>query len=118
LCEITIPSGVTSIGGMAFYNCYSLCEITISSGATSIGASAFFNCYSLLSIKIPKGFVAPAFSIAQSDKFTESSMIEFANNLGVTTVPTTLTFAKTLQTRYNASTWAIITGKGYTVAFA
>ena len=41
LASITIPQGVTSIGGSAFSNCTSLASITIPQGVTSIGSSAF-----------------------------------------------------------------------------
>ena len=41
LASITIPQGVTSIGGSAFYYCTSLASITIPQGVTSIGSSAF-----------------------------------------------------------------------------
>ena len=55
LASITIPSGVTSIGGSAFYNCYSLASITIPSGVTSIGGGPFSYCYSLASLTLPSG---------------------------------------------------------------
>ena len=44
---------VTSIGGDAFYCCYSLTSITIPNSVTSIGSSAFSVCTSLTSITIP-----------------------------------------------------------------
>jgi len=47
-----IPSGVTSIGQQAFYNCYSLAQIMIPSGVTNIGQQTFSNCYSLASVEI------------------------------------------------------------------
>ena len=55
LTNITIPSGVTSIGGSAFESCYSLTNITIPSGVTSIGYYAFSSCSSLTNITIPSG---------------------------------------------------------------
>ena len=53
LTSITIPSGVTSIGQNAFYNCRGLTSVTIGSGVTSIGGWAFANCTGLTSITIP-----------------------------------------------------------------
>ena len=51
--SVVIPSGVTSIGEKAFYNCRNLTSITIPDGVTSIGDYAFNNCRSLTSITIP-----------------------------------------------------------------
>ena len=47
LTEYTIPDGVTSIGGYAFYYCSSLTSITIPDGVTSIGDYAFYYCSSM-----------------------------------------------------------------------
>ena len=51
--RVEIGSSVTSIGGNAFYNCYSLANITIPDSVTSIGSNAFYYCYSLASVTIP-----------------------------------------------------------------
>ena len=56
--RVEIGSGVTSIGGNAFQNCYSLTSISIPDGVTSIGNGAFQNCYSLASINIPDGITS------------------------------------------------------------
>ena len=53
LCELEIPSSVTSIGDSAFIACRSLCELEIPSSVTSIGDSAFFACRSLCELEIP-----------------------------------------------------------------
>ena len=50
---ITIPKGVTSIGGHAFFECDSLTSITIPEGVTSIGDAVFCRCSRLTSITIP-----------------------------------------------------------------
>ena len=55
LTSITIPEGVTSIGGEAFYGCSRLTSITIPESVTSIGAYAFYGCSSLTSVNIPEG---------------------------------------------------------------
>ena len=53
LTSVTIPSGVTSIGSGAFAGCTNLKSITIPSSVTSIGDSAFYDCRSLTTITIP-----------------------------------------------------------------
>ena len=57
LTSITIPESVTRIGGWAFFGCSSLTAITIpeDSKLTFIAVCAFYNCSSLTSITIPKG---------------------------------------------------------------
>ena len=53
-CQNTIiPSGVTSIGYIAFMGCSSLVSITIPNSVTSIGGAAFSSCSGLTSITIP-----------------------------------------------------------------
>jgi len=53
--SVVIPSSVTSIEMVAFYNCYSLASVTFAptSSVTSIGNQAFRDCTSLTSIIIP-----------------------------------------------------------------
>ena len=47
ITDVTIPSGVTSIGNYAFSNCSSLTSINIPSSVTSIGQNAFSSCTGL-----------------------------------------------------------------------
>ncbi len=53
LTSVTIPGSVTSIGAEAFAHCRGLTSVTISNGVTSIGWDAFWMCSSLTSITIP-----------------------------------------------------------------
>ncbi len=50
LTSVTIPDGVTSIGGYAFSGCTGLTSVTIGNGVTSIGDYAFSGCTGLTSI--------------------------------------------------------------------
>ena len=52
---ITLPKGMTSIGGSAFKGCTALTSISLPEKVTSIGSSAFFGCAALTSISLPKG---------------------------------------------------------------
>lgn len=51
--NFVIPSSVTNIGDLAFYNCDSLTSINIPSSVNYIGYQAFYNCDGLTSIEIP-----------------------------------------------------------------
>ena len=55
MTSLTIPSGVTEIGGAAFRGCSGLTNLTIPSGVTSIGNYAFSGCSGLTSLAIPSG---------------------------------------------------------------
>jgi len=58
IIDVTIPDGVTSIGGFAFMGCTSLQSIDIPNGVTSIGSFAFSGCKSLQSIQIPDSIIS------------------------------------------------------------
>jgi hypothetical protein len=51
--EITVPSGVTTIGDSAFYKCQYITSIILPEGVTSINYGAFCDCWKLTSITIP-----------------------------------------------------------------
>ena len=48
--SITVPNSVTTIEGLAFYECYSLVTVNIPSSITSIGTDAFNYCENLSNI--------------------------------------------------------------------
>ena len=80
LMSITIPSGVTAIGGTAFQYCTSLTSITIPSGVTSIGTSAFTNCISLTSAAISSGITSIG-----------SNTFQYCTSLTSITIPSSVT---------------------------
>ena len=49
----SVPSGVTTIGTKAFYQCSGLQEITFPDTLTTIENIAFYGCSSLKSVKLP-----------------------------------------------------------------
>ena len=51
--SVSLPDGLTSIGGFAFRGCTSLSSVTIPDSVTSIGYYAFSGCTSLTSVTIP-----------------------------------------------------------------
>ena len=53
LTSITIPNSVTSIGDFAFKDCEKLTSITIPNSVTSIGYETFWSCSGLTSVTIP-----------------------------------------------------------------
>ena len=53
--EYTIPSGVTTIGALAFFECKNLTSVTIPASVTTIGGGAFEGCKNLTSVTIPEG---------------------------------------------------------------
>ena len=82
-CEvenITIPQGVSSIGGAAFFDCYSLKSITIPNSVGTIERSTFYNCNSLKSIIIPQGVTT-----------IESSTFSNCSSLSSISIPSTVT---------------------------
>ena len=53
LTSVTIPDSVTTIGGSVFYNCSSLTNVTIGAGLNNLNGSLFAGCTSLTSVVIP-----------------------------------------------------------------
>lgn len=55
ITKVVIEDGVTTVGGCAFMNCYSLKEITFGKDVAVIGRSAFKGCSALEAIDLPSG---------------------------------------------------------------
>ena len=51
--DVTIPVGVTEIGGSAFFGCTGLTSVKIPDSVITIGDQAFRNCTGLTSVEIP-----------------------------------------------------------------
>ena len=58
LTSITLPEGLTSIGGFAFFGCSGLTSISLPDGLTSIGDDAFNDCSGLTSLSLPDGLTS------------------------------------------------------------
>jgi len=101
--EVEIPSGVTSIPKMAFYNCAGITSITIPNTVTSIGAGAFWECADLKSVTIPDSVTSlgsGAFSgctsltdvvFSKSVTSIEDSTFSQCSNLKSITIPDSVT---------------------------
>ena len=82
LTSITLPQGLTAIGDRAFQFCSCLTSITIPEGVTAIGEDAFYGCSSLTSITIPESVTA----IGDSAFYGCSSLISITIPEGVTAI--------------------------------
>ena len=60
LRDLNVPDTVKSIGGTAFYGCYSTyaSALTLPSALTSLGTYAYQYCYNLKTLEIPSGLTA------------------------------------------------------------
>ncbi len=75
LTRITIPASVTSIGDRAFEGCKSLTSVAIPDSVTSIGEYTFFNCDSLTSITIPDSVTSISnFAFSSCESLTRISV--------------------------------------------
>lgn len=79
-CNSTIPQGVVTVGGTAFYNMKTLQSIDIPSSVTTIESLAFSGCKNLTSINIPN-------SVA----YIGSDAFEHCANLSSISLPNSLT---------------------------
>jgi len=52
LSTFIFPSGITSVGRLAFQNCTSLTSVSIPPFVTSLGVQAFYNCTDLVKVSI------------------------------------------------------------------
>ena len=83
ITSITIPDGVTSIGGFAFQNCDNLTELILPNTVTSAGKHAFGSCDKLETLNLGAGFKTASssnhdFETTQSD--TKLKYVYFSEN--------------------------------------
>ena len=76
----SIPSGVTSIGQQAFYNCIDLKSVVIPDSVTVVGYEAFYYCKALQSVDLGNGV-----------KTIESRVFRCCDKLKSITIPTSVT---------------------------
>lgn len=84
LSNVTIGSGVTSIGNSAFYGCTGLTSITIPDSVTSIGDSAFEKCTSLTSVTISDSVTTiPSYAFSYCSGLTSITIPDSVTSIGV-----------------------------------
>lgn len=57
ILKVIVEDGVTSIGNLAFYQCYEILEVELADSITSIGNSAFSYCFELTSVELPENLI-------------------------------------------------------------
>lgn len=55
ITDVTLPEGITTIGGECFSGCKMLTGVTLCNSLTTIGAQAFMNCSALTEIHLTSG---------------------------------------------------------------
>ena len=74
LTGVTLPNGVTSIGDNAFLGCQSLTTLSLPDSVTSIGDSAFSVCRALTTLNLPNGLTSIGNSAIQGTSITTLSV--------------------------------------------
>lgn len=52
---LTLPEGLSSVGNMAFYDCYNLVAVTLPSTVTDVGKLAFCQCHNIVILNLNSG---------------------------------------------------------------
>ena len=104
LTGVFIPSGITNIGGYAFYQCTNLSSIALPQSVNYIGDAALDGCSSLTKVNLPSGLTiindrtfrncSKLESIVIPENVTNigSSTFEGCTNLTTLTIPGSVTF--------------------------
>ena len=80
--DVTIPSTVTHIGSIAFYNCFDLTSVTIPNSVTWIGSS-FISCFGLTSVNIPNSVTSiGGYAFSNCTSLTTVTISESVTDIG------------------------------------
>ena len=80
--DVTIPSTVTHIGSIAFYNCFDLTSVTIPNSVTWIGSS-FISCFGLTSVNIPNSVTSiGGYAFSNCTSLTTVTISESVTKIG------------------------------------
>ena len=83
LTSVTIPDSVTIISYRAFFGCTSLTSVTIPNSVTSIGFSAFYDCDSLTSVTIPDSVTSIiSYAFCDCDSLTSVTIPDSVTSIG------------------------------------
>lgn len=84
ITSVSLPDGLTTIGGYAFYSCPGLTSVTIPENVTNIAIAAFANCANLASVTLPNSVL----SIGQSALALCPSMTSLTLGSGLSSIGT------------------------------
>lgn len=83
ILHVTLPEGLTSVGDMAFYDCYNLTAVTVPSTVKEIGKLAFCQCRNISILNLNFGVVSIGRSaFEQCEKLRDLRLPESLTTLG------------------------------------
>jgi len=80
LTDLVIPTGVTSIGGYAFYYCSDIISVSIPNSVEHIGASAFGYCTGITNIEVPSSVKSIYYGAFRACASLESITLPFVGS--------------------------------------
>lgn len=80
---LTLPEGLTSVGNMAFYDCYNLTAVTLPASVKDIGKLAFCQCRNITILNLNTGLVSIGRSaFEQCEKLPDLRLPDTLTSLG------------------------------------